>query len=71
MGILETGAGPDPVGRAGGTSEACGFEDGAVGVRDSHAAKATAVIAAARYLIILISPAANMERPGARVFDNS
>lgn len=77
MGLLEIGLGPNPVGCAGGTTETCGFTDGAVGVRDSHpavksaAVKSAAVRTAARYLITSISSAATMGKPDLRVFANS
>jgi hypothetical protein len=72
MGLLEIGLGPIPVGCAGGTTETCGFTDGAVGVRDSHPAiQSTAVRTAAPYLIMSISSAATMGKFGVRVFANS
>jgi len=72
MGLLEIGLGPNPFGCAGGTTETCGFTDGAVGVRDSHpAVKSAAVRTAARYLITSISSAATMGKPDLRVFANS
>jgi hypothetical protein len=72
MGLPEIGAGPDLVGSAGGTAEGCGFTDGAVGARDSHAAvKSAAVTGAATYLITPISSAATMGQPDVRVLTNS